>query len=451
MNPPFTTTPRRRPPALPRRVLRPFGSLPLGAIVCFIAAVLLGSGCDFLNVDNPNSVVEGELQNPSSATALANGAEALVTEALGVVLGPYSTASDEITWIGTRDAWQQLDQGGLGDPTNEFSDAAHTALAEARWTADEAIRRLEAFRQNGTLGGPTPLIRSYAYGAIAYITAADAFDNFVVGSDKRAAAPPVGADNMGTLYDTAIAYLTRGLEQARQADARAWQTRLLALRARAHHARALWPKLNPPTPGDPLAVSDQAVADAQAALDRAAPDWRFQLETTSETAAHDLASNVNNQLQLHIGDAYIDAQGAGEPDRVAIADPIDGVPAPALTRTIQAFTSAEQYADITVASARELHLIIAEAALATGDPAAFREHINAIRSLDGLAPYQGETEALELLKHHRRTNLFLQGRRLADLYRFGERSPEWTSLADPGTFLPITVSEIRANPHVDFD
>ncbi len=54
------------------------------------------------------------------------------------------------------------------------------------------------------------------------------------------------------------------------------------------------------------------------------------------------------------------------------------------------------------------------------------------------------------MKYERQTNLFLQGRRLSDHYRFGVASDIWKAgeeaLATPGTFLPITISERLANP-----
>jgi starch-binding outer membrane protein, SusD/RagB family len=72
--------------------------------------------------------------------------------------------------------------------------------------------------------------------------------------------------------------------------------------------------------------------------------------------------------------------------------------------------------------------------------------------MDGLTPWAGQIPALDMLKHERRANLFLQGRRLADLYRWGENSPEWqtappsTAVSRRGTFFPLTCIEIRSHP-----
>ena len=104
-----------------------------------------------------------------------------------------------------------------------------------------------------------------------------------------------------------------------------------------------------------------------------------------------------------------------------------------------------------------MHLIIAEAALAQGDDGGsgdFAAHVNAVRALDGLSDYTGpgQIDPVTLLEHERRVNLYLQVRRLADHYRFGSPSSNWLSntaaFRTPGTFFPISISEIRSNPNV---
>jgi hypothetical protein len=102
-----------------------------------------------------------------------------------------------------------------------------------------------------------------------------------------------------------------------------------------------------------------------------------------------------------------------------------------------------------------MHLILAEAALAGNGSVDFATQINAIRGLDGLAPYDGQGDddfERDLLVESRQVNLFLAGRRLVDHYRFQDPSEEWTPAGerDPsGTFFPITITEIRANPNLN--
>lgn len=419
-------------------------------LAIFLVFGLYLTGCDILEVNNPNSLVEKDLSNPIAATSLANGAEATLSEALGELLGPYSTATDELTWIGTRDGWQQLDQGEVSEPLNEFTDASFLSIAQARWTSDQAIIRLEEFRSQGTLRNKESLIRSYFYGAAVYTTIANSYDNFVF-SDREDASPPKGEQNMGDLYDKAISYLNSALKLA-GSDYEKWRGRLLAFRARTKYSKSLWNKLNPDIArNSPLVQNSGAAQDASAALAQLSRDWRFQIEVTPETIQNDMAFQVNERLELRIGDAYIEPTADGtQVDSVSLKDPIDDIAAPALVTAVNEFVNAGLYADYTLVSARELHLIVAEDALTRNDNSTFENQINAVRSLDGLSDYTGQIAAVDILKHSRRVNLFLQGRRLADLYRFGMTSPEWSANRDePGTFFPITITEIRANPHID--
>lgn len=420
-------------------------------VVLLTGLGLVAMGCDALEVNNPNSLVEEDLSNPTAAPSIANGALTTLTNGLSTALGPYSAATDELTWTGTRDAWEQLVFGEVSDPLNEFSDAGFNAIAEARWTADEAIRRLEAFREEGRLPSAQPLIRSYVYGALAYISIADIYENFAL-SDRQEAAPPVGEGNMNTLYETAIDYLGAAVDLAEATDHPEWATRALAVRARAHYANALWAKLHPLDVDAPLVQSTEAATDAQAVLDRMDDaDWRYELEVEPGTPENDMAFQVNERLELRLGDTYIVPKDEGDRvERIRLEDPIDDGSAPYLEATINDFVEAGQYADLPVVSAREMHLILAEHALAQtpSDEAAFQTHINDLRALDGLTAYDDQLPAEELLVHSRQVNLFLQGRRLADHYRFEIPSPEWNN-ATPGAFFPITITEIRANPHID--
>lgn len=419
----------------------------------FVLIALFGlAGCDILNVDNPNSLIEEDLDNPAAAPSIANGAEATLTRSLGDLLAPYSTVTDELTWIGTRDAWLQLNQGETTDPLNEFVDGAYSSISETRWTTDNAIRRLENFRSDGVLQNTTSLIRSYFYGAVIYLTIADSFDNFVL-SDRQEAGHPVGRENLHQLIETALQYVGSGIGLA---DAGSdWDIRLKALKARALYSESLWGKLKPNlNTENPLVESSEAVVAAREALAAIGEgnDWRYQIIVTSETPENDMAFQVNERLELRIGDTYIQPNPDNtRVESVTLEDPIDEIPAPFLVREIEEFTNAAQYADYTILSSRELHLIIAEDAAARNDSDDFTEAINNLRSLDELTEYSGQIPERELLEHSRQVNLFLQGRRLADLYRFEKTSPQWSSgRVSPGAFFPITNSEITSNPNVSF-
>ena len=432
------------------------------------AAWLLGivTACSsLLDVKNPNNVNAEDLNNPKAAPAIANGALATVAYGWGAILLEYSTASDEMTWIGSRDGFRELDVGNMTNPTNEFTDAAFPFVGRARWMSDFAIKQLSAFDSAGTLKNRDDLARAYLYAAIAYTMIGDMFNNFPIGSDRRTAAPPLGRTKMDSTYTIAIAYTTAGLAITQATANRGLQLALTAQRARAEHAKAVWAKLHPAGPGVPhggsgIVTDPAANTDAAAALALATVDWKYRFAYSSTTTDNYMGAWVNSRQEMRVGDAYIRAS-----TKDTLKDPITGLVDPELRRAAIEFkgTSATQlYGPLTVVSARELYLILAEAALAAGDTLTvtgqFAASINAVRTLNALPAYDPANAAhprpLVMLKYERKVNLFLQGRRLHDLYRFGDLADQWqasTPVAEavsaPGTFFPITQIELLANPY----
>ena len=111
------------------------------------------------------------------------------------------------------------------------------------------------------------------------------------------------------------------------------------------------------------------------------------------------------------------------------------------------------YPTFTALSVREARLIVAEGALAAGDTTTFATQINTLRALNTLPAWNQATPQIRadsLLWYERQVNLYLQGRRLADMYRFGIRAAKWQlsseAVTQPGRFLPITARECLSNP-----
>jgi hypothetical protein len=366
-------------------------------------------------------------------------------------------------WIGSRDAWQQLNFGNVDNINNEFVDAAFFYVAEARYWADDVIARGEEFSTSNAFSDKnrTDLARAYWYGAITYMVIADMFDDFVVGSVKTEGAPPVGPSNMGSLYDTAVSYLDKALAlNAGLTDA------LKATKARAIFSKGVWGKTNPVNTGDPLVNASSAASLAAEALSALGDDFSVNLITSGSApdtvGGLDIAGEVNDRLEMRLSDTYVISSDAKRPDAigdgnpattVSMMDPIDNIADPALYNNVVNFTAPGLYPEYPVVSGREMLLIIAESALASGDNDTFTTNINKLRALDGLTPYSGQIGAQDLLEHSRRVNLFLQGRRLSDHYRFASPSEYWISsspaINSPGSFLPITISEIQSNDNIN--
>jgi starch-binding outer membrane protein, SusD/RagB family len=425
-----------------------------------VAAVVGLSACDILDVNNPNSLLEEDIRKPAAANALVNGTLSLVSGAVSAKWQEVGIVADELVWIGSRDAWQQLDFGFISDPYNEFTDGNFPLLGRARWQADEAEKILLEHSQTIT----TPqmrrdLARAHLYAGTIYMIIGEIQQDFAF-SNKTEGAPAVGAAKMSTVLDQAIQKLDKAVAAAQAANDANLQTVALATRARARHSRAIWDKMKAPSSA-PLVNAAGAVSDAQAVLGRVSGDWSYKYTFSAATIANDMASWINSRGENQFDTASVvrvNPANTRQIQAVKLMDPIDNVPDPVITARLREFkggnltATGDVYPPLTVTSARLMHLILAEDALQKNNQADFRTHINNIRAMDGLTPYTGQIPAMDMLRHTRRVNLFLMGLRLNDMYRFGIRDPHWRPNSDafarPGTLLPITIIEIRANPHL---
>ena len=432
-----------------------------------VSGALLGvfalAGCgNILDVTNPNNLVEDDVQKLEAAAATVNGAEALVYEAIGQIYAPYHVSTDELYWIGSRDAWFTLDQGAVDDPFNEFTDAAFPFLGQARWMADYALETVQGHIAEESSAGLLDLqARANLYAGLIYMIIAEVQQDFAF-SDRNEGAPAVGASNMGTVFDQAITYFDAAVSGAGDitSGGDAFLASALGLRARAKHSKAVRAKIQPSIAADPLVADAGAAADAQAALDQIdgaslGADWTYQATFSASTIDNSMSFEVNNRqesdLDPGVATRIEDDDGALVGYDAAVLDPVTGEASPALQKRIDAFrVAASNWQPIDLITARYLHLILAENALAGGG-GDFAGSINAIRSLDGLTPYGGGSD-MDMLMHSRQVNAFLMGVRLADMYRFGIQADLWlstsTAVLSPGTLLPITCVEIRANENL---
>ena len=429
-----------------------------------VAGTLALGACDILDVDNPNNLTEGSVLDASAATAVVNGALHSTAEAIGGALQPYTVAGDELTWIGSRDAWKSLDEGFISDPNNEFTDAEFPALGEARWMAWRAVNILEGHLADGADVDEFDLARAYFIAGLIYTFIGEVQQDFAL-SDKTEAGMPIGPANMTSMFDDAIGFLDQGITLARSLGETELELRMLALRARAKHSKAVRQKIQPtPNTADPLVSA--GVDDAKAVIAmRGNEDWSWAVEFSSVSNDNDMASWVNDRAENQFGAQYVsvDPKQINEITGYVLADPVSGAKDPRVEAIIKAFIAGDVYSALPWVSVREAYLIVAEDALNRGDMAAFAENINTLRALTGMSAWSAASgvSALEMLKHERRVNLFLQGRRLSDMYRWGESQtgaqPEtgvleaWSSSSDaaasPGTLLPVTIVELQSNPN----
>lgn len=428
-----------------------------------LAGMLVLPACDILDVDNPNNLLEEDIQQVTAADAAVNGALSSVARTTSRVWQLVLIAADELVWIGSRDAWQALDHGFLSDPSNEFTDQHFPYLGEARWNADHAEELLEGHVEENPENEELKkdLARAHLVAGTIYMIIGEIQQDFAF-SDRAEAAPPVGPENMFTVLDQAIEKLSTAMAVAGEVGDEQLATRALAMRARAHHSRAIWDKIKPtPSTGDPLVDAPGAVADAQAVLDRVNADWTDEFTYSPETITNNMAAWINGRAENQFDTTSVvtvDRADLTAIQGVRAEDPISGVIDPVITAKLVEWKdgalsgNGTDFPPLTLTSARMMRLILAEDALRQGDAEGFATHINHVRAMDDLTPYTGQLPELDMLISARRSNLFLMGLRLNDMYRFGIQAPDWQPNSDaiqqPGTLLPISITEIRANPFI---
>lgn len=425
------------------------------------ACIALAACSDLLDVKNPNDVTEDALNNPAAAANIVNGVLAATAAMLTSSSLPYSAATDELDWTGSRDAWLQLETGAVADYFNEFSDASFPAVGQARYVGDDAIVRLRKFDTEGTLTNRALLGQALLYTAIVYASIADMYDDYAF-SNKTDAVAPIGRAQMGTLYDKAITYLDEANTIANSASGAAFvalRYPVMAYRARVKHAKAVWQSITPKLAAGasrPLALVNNAGANADAAAAIA-----LGAGNTEYSIANSVGAAGPNQIWFEVNGR--NEHGTGSVYRTLI-DPVTGALDVRVQARLAAFTAfGTQTGNLWITNTREMYLIQAEAALAPTPsaavaPPAMLTAINAIRALDaGRTAWDGVNPApLAMLRYERQAQLWLMRRRLADMHRFNLKDAKWT--ANPnyeslfnvnGLLFPIPQVERLGNPCIN--
>lgn len=418
------------------------------------ACIALAACSDLLDVKNPNDVTEDALNNPAAAPNVVNGVLAATARMLTGTTTPYASATDELDWTGSRDAWLQLETGAVADYFNEFTDQAFPFVGEARYVGDDGIARLRTFDAAGTLTNRALLGQALLYTAVTYATIADMYDDYAF-SSKTDAVAPIGRAQMGTLYDQAITYLDEANTIANSASGAAFvalRYPVMAYRARVKHAKAVWQSITPKLAvgaNRPLALVNNAGANADAAA---------ALALGASNAEFNIANSVGSAAGINI---WFEVTGRNEHARGAVyrnlIDPVTGALDIFVQARLAAFTAfGTQAGTLWITNNREMHLILAEAAIAAGGTG--QAEINALRALDaGRTAWDGANPApLAMLQYERQAQLWLMRRRLADMHRFNLKDAKWT--ANPnyeslfnvnGLLFPIPQVERLGNPCIN--
>lgn len=435
----------------------------LGTAATVLGTMALASCTVFsTEVKNPNAVTEDAIASAAAAaTSLVTGLYGAVNAAGNQITGTSGAASDELTWVGSREYWNLLDVGDIGDPLNEYTDGQYPYVSQARWMANYVIPKLEDYDKAGSLRNRADLAQAYYLAATIYTLIGENYEDFVLASDRVKNGANVGEANMRVMFDSATTYTGKGLTIATALNNQPLRARLLAMQARAKWSKAVWATLRAPRgfPANPLINDAGANADAAAALaafGSTTARYRFDVIAQNAGGWFSTGSEMNSRLEIRAGNRYIVPNGAGTRPvdgaaGISMRDPITGQTDPVTLANINECCRLSSTVNVgwTASSAKEMLLILAEAALAQGNTAEFQTRINAIRTADALPDWTpaSPVSARDILIHSRQVNLFLQARRLTDHYRFQIRSDRWVATrGNRPCFFPISYNERQQNP-----
>ena len=422
----------------------------LGTAAAVLGAMALSSCTLFsTEVKNPNAVTEDAISTQAAAAgSLVTGLYGAVNAAGNQLTGTSGAAADELTWVGSREYWNLLDVGDLGDPLNEYTDGQYPFVSQARWMANYVLPKLEGYDKAGSLRSRADLAQAYFLAATIYTMIGENYENFVISSDRVDNGAPVGEANMRVMFDSAIVYTGKGIAVATALNNQPLRARLLGMQARAKWSKAVWGTLRAPRgfPAQPLINDAGANADAAAALAAfGANSGRYRFDVIAQNAGgwFSTGSEMNSRLEIRAGNRYIVPTAAGTRPvdgaaGIAMRDPVTGLVDPVTLKNIDECCRLSSTVNVgwTATSAKEMLLILAEAALATDNTAEFTTRINQIRAVDGLPDWTGTPSAREILIHTRNGSLSLPD----------PRRPLGGHTGHASVFLPHLVQRAAAKP-----
>jgi hypothetical protein len=412
------------------------------AVGFLAAAVLTFSACsDILNVDSPTQVPADLLNDPAHANLLVQGVIGDFDCALGSYIVAQGLLGDELHDASPTAARWPTPSRTLGGTevygTNGCTGlGVYTPLSIARWTADDALRKLDGWTDAEVTDRTKKIGVVAAYSGYAHV---------LLGEGMCSAAFDVGPEQQpADIFARAEERFTRAIQAATAADDDETLHMALVGRARAR-----------------LNMGDEAGAVADAAL---VPEGFVKVAVRS-----DLDARSRNRIAMEsawslggdgiagssttVKEPYRDLTIGGVPDpRVSVTD-MDRTGTDAQTPVWRQNKYQGPGVSVPIARYEEAQLIIAE--VEGGQTAV--GIINALRAPHGLPTFAStnETEIQAEVLEERRREFFLEGHRLGDMRRHnlplfpavGTAYPKGGSYGEARCF-PLPAVERNNNPNL---
>jgi hypothetical protein len=393
--------------SLPRRLV---------ALVTIAGAATVGA-CS-LDVDNPTMIQDEDLTTPEAITALTAGAagdfaQAMIVPGGGGLIVAGSMLTDELVHVGTWIGLRGLSDGQSKDDWVE-SQSRWAEPSQARWVAEDAIERLSTIFENM---GETPDVQP----EVAEVTMWAGYANRALGDHFCDAVIDGGPiQPISAFYARAEGHFDNAISRATSAGESDLVTASYGGRAHVRMMQGDWSGATADAAQVPTSFVYYMYYDATAGVSNDLYWWGYLRDETSvwgtpfETLGTDETAGIDGDPRVVFN--YILEDGVIQ----------DGGDARRPFYRQRKYTS---YGDeIPLVKGTEMRLIEAEAALTNGDITTAVNKINEVRSYNNtafgysLAMVSASTvdEAWTALMTERGLELWLEGKRLADIRRWAD-------------------------------
>ncbi len=395
----------------------------LTRILPALCAASVLAACD-LSVTNPGPVQDAQLNTPSAMPALVNGMSGDLSLALGNFLIGNTVMTDELVHSGNYAAPNEF---AVGIIRPEDVDPDYQNLQQARWVAEDGLRRMQAVLGAAFESNPdTP--RAYLYAGFA---------NRLLGENSCQAVIDGGAAQSDSVYfQRAESLFTRAYTLATALGVDSLATAAIAGRASVEMDLGDWTN----------AVADAAQIPAAFRFGAV-----FSLNTSREN--NDLAYETHTRRELTVSGtqwAVTDADPRTPWDTVFTSSGKVQTGQDGKTKFFRQdkYVSLADY--IPLAKGTEMLVLQAENALRNSDIPGMTAFINQERAVYGMTPLADPAttaDAWTLLQQERGAVVWLEARRLWDLRRWYAEGTN-TFLSGRDKCMPFGSSELASNPNL---
>jgi hypothetical protein len=388
---------------------------------CLLAASLLSATACDLTVSNPGPLQDSQLDTPTAFPALVNGMSGDLSVAIGNYIDRGALASGELAESGNFAAELQY-FNGIIRPEDVNPDWAN--MQQARWSAEDGIRRMSRVLGAG-LDANVDTPRAYLYAGFA---------NRLLGENVCTGVIDSGPAQSDTVYFVrAESLFTRAYNIAKTQNNTNVANAALGGRASVLAWQGKWAA---------------AVADAALIPNTFVFNAIFSTNTVREN--NDLSNQTITRRETTV---------FGTPYATVFKDP--RTPWDTVKTTSGAVQTGQdghtkffrqtKYttlgSSVSLVKGAEMLLLRAENALRNGDIATMTSLINTERGLYSLAAVTAPATtagAWTMLQSERGSVVWLEGRRLWDLRRWGAEGTN-TFLAGRSKCVPVSTNELAAN------